>query len=132
MADQKKFVTSLVLVSIIGLCVAAIKAPEEKKRNLKVLPRNISNEKLDSIMHSYNIALGVKCNFCHVAAKNAIDSLDFASDAEPMKANARKMMRMVIDLNKNYFWFNRNDTAEYLNTVKCKTCHRGAEFPPED
>jgi hypothetical protein len=60
------------------------------------------------------------------------DSLDFASDAEPMKENARDMMRMVIEINKNNFYFDKNIQPEYLNTVTCKTCHRGEHFPPED
>ena len=88
--------------------------------------------KLDSIMQTYNIALGVKCNFCHVPMKNIPDSLDYYSDADPMKENARKMMVMVIDINKKNFNFYPEIRPEYLNTVTCKTCHRGEAFPPED
>ena len=38
-------------------------------------------------MQTYNKALGVKCNFCHVPVKGFIDSLDYVSDTEPMKEN---------------------------------------------
>ena len=49
-----------------------------------------------------------------------------------MKENARDMLRMTIDINKNNFYFDKNIQPEYLNTVTCKTCHRGEPFPPED
>ena len=128
---KKKIIVTAILVAIVSLGVAAVTAPKNKFRNLKVLPKDISDAKLDSIMQTYNIALGVKCNFCHVPVKNITDSLDYASDKEPMKENARDMMRMVIDINKKYFNFDNNQQPEYLNTVTCKTCHRGEPFPPE-
>ena len=129
---KKKLLATIVLVALVSAGVAAVNAPKNKFRNLKVLPQDISEAKLDSIMHTYNIALGVKCNFCHVPMKNIADSLDYASDTEPMKENARDMMRMVIDINKKYFHFDKNIEPEYLNTITCKTCHRGNPFPPED
>lgn len=132
MLAKKKLVTLAFLVSAVTLGMAAVNAPLQKKRNLKVLPKDISDAKLDSIMESYNKALGVKCDFCHVKVKGTADSLDFASDAEPMKDNARRMMEMTIHLNKTYFYFNKEVEPVYLNTVSCKTCHRGEAFPPED
>ena len=119
------------LTAFVLLGVAAARVPYQKERNLKVLPKDISDAKLDSIMQTYNLALGVKCEFCHVPVKGFKDSLDYVSDAEPMKENARKMMSMVIDINKNNFWFDKNERPEYLRTVTCKTCHRGEPFPPE-
>lgn len=127
--NKVKIITSLFAFVLLG--VAAVQVPFQKERNLKVLPKDISDEKLDSIMQTYNLALGVKCEFCHVPVKGFKDSLDYASDAEPMKENARKMMLMVIDINKNNFWFNKDERPEYLKTVTCKTCHRGEAFPPE-
>lgn len=120
------------LVGLVSAGVAAVNTPINKQRNLKVLPKDISDVKLDSIMQTYNIALGVTCNFCHVPVKNIADSLDYASDAEPMKENARDMMRMTIHINKTNFYFNKEEKPEYLHTVTCKTCHRGEPIPPED
>ena len=132
---KKKLLATIVLVALVIAGVAAVNAPKNKFRNLKVLPQDISGAKLDSIMHTYNIALGVKCNFCHVPYNKLNfglkDSLDYAADTEPMKENARDMMRMVIDINKKYFHFDKNIEPEYLNTITCKTCHRGEPFPPE-
>lgn len=132
---KKKIIVTTTLVAIVSLGVAAVTAPKNKFKNLKVLPTDISDAKLDSIMESYNIALGVKCNFCHVSYSKLNfamkDSLDYASDKEPMKENARDMMRMTIEINKNHFYFDKNERPEYLHTVTCKTCHRGEPFPPE-
>ena len=132
MLHKKKIFVFATLSLFVWLGVAAVKPKFQKDRNLKILPKDISDAKLDSIMQTYNIALGVKCNFCHVPVKNIKDSLDYASDAEPMKENARDMMRMVIDINKNNFYFDKTERPEYLHTVTCKTCHRGEHFPPED
>ena len=119
------------MVVLVVISVAATKAPYVKERNLKVLPKDISDAKLDSIMQTYNVALGVKCKFCHVPMKNMADSLDYASDAEPMKKNARDMMTMTININKTMFYFDKNERPEYLHTVTCKTCHRGEAFPED-
>ena len=130
---QIKTVSTLFsITAFIILGVAAVGSSDTKDRNLKVLPKDISDAKLDSIMQSYNIALGVKCDFCHVPMKNIKDSLDYASDLEPMKEDARKMMRMTIKINKENFYFDKKQKPEYLHTVSCKTCHRGEPFPPED
>ncbi len=131
MPNKNKIIVTLSFLAFVTLGVAAVKAPQE--RNLKVLPKDISDEKLDSIMESYNKALGVKCEFCHVKSKVYPGTdIDYRSDAEPMKENARDMMRMTIEINTNHFYFNKNIKPEYLNTITCKTCHRGEAFPPED
>lgn len=131
MLHKKKIVAFTILTFFVVVGMAAVKI-NQKERNLKVLPKDISDAKLDSIMQTYNIALGVKCNFCHAPMKNFPDSLDYASDANSMKENGRSMIELVIDINKKYFNFYPDVRPEYLNTVTCKTCHRGEAFPPED
>lgn len=131
MPNKNKIIVTLSFLAFVILGVAAVKAPQE--RNLKVLPKDISDEKLDSIMQTYNKALGVKCEFCHVKSKVYPGTdIDYRSDAEPMKENARDMMRMTIEINTNHFYFNKSIKPEYLNTITCKTCHRGEAFPPEN
>jgi nitrate/TMAO reductase-like tetraheme cytochrome c subunit len=71
-------------------------------KNLQILPKDISDHDLDSVMHHFSASLGVKCNFCHVVNEEA-KKLDAASDDKPEKNIARKMMLMSIDINKNYF-----------------------------
>jgi len=100
-----------------------------QERNLKVLPKNISNEKLDSVMNSFEHALGVKCNFCHAKSKNDPEKLEYASDDKPEKEIARKMMIMTNDINKKYFNFNDTEDPEIIQSVNCLTCHRGEPHP---
>lgn len=126
---RNKFLVLAGMTAFVILAVAAVQAPQQKERNLQVLPKDISDQKLDSIMESYNKALGVKCEFCHVKKKIFPGDMDYAADTEPMKEEARKMMRMTIEINKNNFWYNKSDQPEYLKTVTCITCHRGEPFP---
>jgi hypothetical protein len=87
------------------------------------------------MMHAYTRALNVSCEFCHLPAKKdmfsiaaAPDSLDFSLD-NSMKENARRMIRIMIDINKKYFYFDSTKRPEYLNVVSCNTCHRGNPSP---
>jgi Photosynthetic reaction centre cytochrome C subunit len=135
MAHNQKTITLITLVSLAVMATAATITTGKKYKNLKVLPQDISERKLDSIMGAYTKALKVSCDFCHVPPKKdtfsitpVTDELDFALDNE-MKENARKMMRMTIDINKNYFYFNSTVKPEYLNVISCNTCHRGNPYP---
>jgi hypothetical protein len=130
--NNKKVLTMLVLGAMVIVGVAAVKPSHQNERNLKVLPNDISDQMLDSFMHSYNRALGVECNFCHAGFNGNKNNLDFASDGEPMKENARKMITMMIDINKRYFWYDTTKAPVYLNAVACYTCHRGQEMPPDN
>lgn len=128
---SKKIITLFALGALVVLGVAAVKAPSGPHKNLQVLPKDISEQKLDSIMESYTKALGVGCSFCHSEVKNFPDSLDFAIDEKPMKEDARKMMRMTIEINKNNFYYDKAERPEYLKVVTCKTCHRGEAYPAD-
>ena len=136
MYPGKKTITvaSFMAFIVLGGTIAKNSA-SRPPRNLKVLPKDISDAKLDSIMGSYNKALGVNCDFCHAKPNSLIfgakDSLDFASDKNTMKENAREMMHLTIDINEKYFYFNKEIKPVYLNTVTCITCHRGEPMPNE-
>ena len=132
MKENKKIVIIFSIVAFVSAGMALPSPFKSKGKNLTILPKDISDRKLDSMMKTYTVALGEQCNFCHVAQKDSPDSLDYASDADPMKGNARKMMLMVIDINKTYFYFNTTVKPVYLNTVTCKTCHRGEPIPKEN
>jgi hypothetical protein len=143
------------IISIFLFQAFSIKDPEFK--NLKILPKDISEHALDSVMHHFSRSLGVKCNFCHV--NNGPKDWDFASDDKPEKGIARKMMLLAIDINKNYFTememdhdmdstqnnpadsmehnineqkkdaTGMNDSKYMLVSVTCYTCHRGEPHP---
>jgi hypothetical protein len=125
----KQLLTVIILVLLVAGGLAAVRAPKDGFKNLKILPSDISQSKLDSIMESYNKALGVSCNFCHSAVANFPDSLDFAADENKMKENARDMMRMNIYINKTWFYFDKTERPEYLKVVNCMTCHHGEAYP---
>jgi Photosynthetic reaction centre cytochrome C subunit len=131
MIQFRQFITFTGIILFVVLGIAATHLSQDKSRNLKVLPKDISDEKLDSIMNSYNKALGVKCNFCHNTIKNIPDSFDYAADENPMKEEGRKMIRLNIQVNKDYFYFDSLQRPEYLKVVTCITCHRGDPMPAD-
>jgi Photosynthetic reaction centre cytochrome C subunit len=137
MVAKKQFITLAVISILVISGIAATRMPVNKARNLKVLPADISDNMLDSIMNAYNKSLGVGCDFCHSNAKPSpflgakTDGLDYASDDKHMKEEARKMMRLTIQLNKDYFYYDSLQRPEYLKVVTCYTCHRGDPFPAD-
>lgn len=132
----KAIILSLFILFAIAGIAATISEPSIY-RNLKVLPKDITPRQMDSIMGSYNKALKVNCDFCHIKPKKnpfvAVqpDRIDFALD-NPMKEEARRMIRLQIDINTKYFnndISNKGKRPEYLNVVSCNTCHRGNPYP---
>jgi transcriptional regulator of met regulon len=97
-------------------------------KNLKVLPNDISKAQLDTIMHRFNAALGVKCNFCH-AFKDG--KPDFPSDEKKEKDIARYMLHMTSEINIKYFNFENSAKPDTISVVKCVTCHHGNPHPDE-
>ncbi len=126
--QKRKLIVMIGLAGLVILAVSATRLPGGQYRNLKVLPQDISEQKLDSIMHSYNYALGVDCEFCHAKKNNQLDP---ESDANSMKENARSMIRLTMDINQTWFRYDTLVHPAYLNTVACYTCHRGEEMPPD-
>ena len=97
-------------------------------KNLQVLPKDISNEDLHKIMDQFNQSLGVRCNYCH-AQKDTSRHLDFASDSNHVKDGARYMMRMTMQINKDYLQVKQPLIGDSTLVVTCYTCHRGSPFP---
>jgi len=127
--NQLKTLVGISIFVVIG--ISATKMSALKHKNLKVLPKDISEKKLDSLMDHYTKALAVTCDFCHSASKEKPDSLDFASDDKLMKEEARKMIRLTFQLNKDYFYTDKTIKPEDIKTVSCNTCHRGDAFPAD-
>ena len=133
MHRYKKIMIFLSLAAFMFIGIAATAPqddPKPPKRNLKILPKDISKEDLHNIMEGYSDALGVKCNFCHAPSKDPNQKWpDFASDEKPEKNIARKMMKMTEKINKKYFSFNKNPQGEMIPSVTCGTCHHGSQHP---
>lgn len=129
---NKKITVVICLAIAVTISIAASEPPQDQpKRNLKVLPKNISHEDLDKVMDSWKDALGVKCNFCH--AGKEVDGkfkLDFASDEKPEKETARNMYKMTGKINKKMFNYKpSSETKDAVPPISCITCHNGKPHP---
>ena len=79
---------AVLTLMIAAGCLSAqeTKAPAPTPKNLKLIPA--TGVDLMDVMRGFNEALGVQCTYCHVAG-------DFASDDNPLKETARKMITLV-------------------------------------
>jgi hypothetical protein len=125
---KKKISVACTLVTLVILGIAAATPPAPIYKNLKVLPKNTTHEELDSVMHLFNTALGVRCNFCHGPSKDNPRKTDFAADNKPEKEIARDMMRMTTRINKKFFNYKPNQEHP-VPPVGCVTCHHGSPHP---
>lgn len=93
-------------------------------QNLQVLPKDTPRQQLTQIMRGYMQAVGAQnCSYCHTE-----DLAQRASDDNPKKGIARKMIQMTMDLNKTLVGIG-TPAADGAPKVTCFTCHRGAAKP---
>lgn len=133
MFPGKKFVITLSLLSAVVLVSTTSmkqnKAAEEKFKNLKVLPKNITKKQLDEVMENWELSLGVRCSFCHMRNEET-KRMDWALDGKPEKEMARKMYKMTADLNKKYFDAGKDSIGMVMQVgVNCNMCHNGNAHP---
>ena len=68
-------------------------------------------------------ALGVSCGSCHARG-------NFASDANPRKLAARRMLELTTTINRQFFPDYKPVAGESrLGRVTCFTCHQGDTRP---
>ncbi len=94
---------------------------QEAPRNLQVLPKEWTRQQVIQVMRSFTAALGARCSDCHVED-------DDASDAKPMKEQARSMMRMTMAINDDHLAALPGRDEPNVR-VTCITCHRGVPRP---
>jgi len=92
---------------------AGPKLAEEEFKNIQAL-KGIPADQVIPSMQFIAASLGVECEFCHVAHANEKD------DKKP-KVTARKMINMMMAINKDNFEGHRE--------VTCYSCHRGSKDP---
>lgn len=92
------------------------KTAAEAYKNIQILKDIPASELIPTMLFIRN-SLGVACSHCHVSGK-------FEADDKQTKQTARKMLQMVIDINKNSFI--------PQGKVNCNTCHRGQEKPQSE
>jgi len=89
---------------------------------VKVL-RGLTVPQFELEMQLMNQALGVGCAHCHT--RN-----NFASEENPRKAAARRMIEMTQAINKQFFSDYRPEAeSSRFGKVTCFTCHQGSEKP---
>src|SRR6266436_3563620 len=92
---------------------AGPKLAEEEFKNIQAL-KGIPADQVIPSMQFIAASLGVECEYCHVAHANEKD------DKKP-KVTARKMINMMMAINKDNFEGHRE--------VTCYSCHRGSADP---
>ena len=98
---KKIYLSALAVLCLLFAISATIPKPENTDdddgfKNLKVLPKDISEDALDSLMDNFCVSLGVKCGFCHARnADTTIHRLDCSLDTKDEKEAARSMMQMT-------------------------------------
>jgi len=117
---------STVLACLLGAVPAAAQIPDEFS-NVQILPKDIPKQQMVEIMRSFSMSLGVRCEFCHVAAvEGSLEGMNFATDEREAKKVARNMMRMSDVVNK---YMRDESGVQAPARVRCMTCHRGVLAP---
>src|SRR5258708_11894102 len=89
------------------------KVAEEEYKNIQAL-KGIPADQVVPSMQFIAASLGVECEYCHVARA-------FEKDDKKPKVTARKMIGMMMAINKENFEGHRE--------VTCNSCHRGSPDP---
>lgn len=112
----------------------------DKFENLKVLPKDITRDSLIQVMRGFSMALGVRCQFCHVVETDPAGQTNaaggsgpaertvFKSDDKVEKRTARFMLRMVDSLN-HAILPTLPERQDPPVVIVCATCHRGSALP---
>ncbi len=95
----------------LGLAAAAAAQPPPPEPSVNVQPPN---------MQAIAQALGVSCDYCHVAERGS-------GKPEPKKDIARAMIAMIRDINAKIQA--AAAPATDIEQVQCVTCHRGVPVP---
>jgi tetratricopeptide (TPR) repeat protein len=117
----------------VFLCAPHSRAQEQWRfpdsaRNLQVLPKDMGGRQLSQVMRGFTGSLGVRCNYCHVGEEGKpLSTFDFASDANPNKARAREMVRMLGDIKEHLKKI--EPSGDRPVNVSCATCHHGRPRP---
>ena len=101
---------ALVILLFLGILIP--QTAEQRFKNIQIF-KNLPAAQLDPTMAFISGSLGVRCGYCHTN--------QFDKDDKPTKVAARRMIQMVLDINKGNF--------NGQNAVTCYTCHRGNPTP---
>jgi len=105
-------------------------------QNLKVLPKEWTNQQVGALMNTFVQSLGVTgpdgpgCAFCHVANANG-RGVNAAADDKKEKEVARQMIKMTMAINGDFLKDVGVEAADAAvpEKVSCFTCHNGQKMP---
>jgi hypothetical protein len=85
--------------------------------------RGLTVHEFEAEMQLMTQALGLSCGSCHVRG-------NFASDGNPRKGTARRMLEMTKTINQRFFPdYKPAEGESRLGKVTCFTCHQGLDRP---
>lgn len=85
--------------------------------------KGLTVPQFETEMRHFVQAVGLGCGGCHTRG-------NFASDDNPKKVTARRMIEMTQALNRKYFpAFTPAEGESTLGRVTCYTCHQGDATP---
>lgn len=120
---------TLALLMAFALTAAATaQTPEPTKPGLAESPTitvltGLMVPQFEVEMRHFVQALGMNCGGCHTRG-------NFASEDNPRKATARRMIEMTRSLNQRFFpGFTPAEGETSLGRVTCYTCHQGSAQP---
>src|SRR3954470_19405476 len=118
----------LVVLSIVSALSAAVFAQQPAipamvdTPTVKVLT-GLTVPEFEAEMQLMTQALGLSCGSCHVRG-------NFASDANPRKLAARRMIELTKAVNQQFFAdYKPLEGQSRLGRVTCFTCHQGDTRP---
>jgi hypothetical protein len=79
---------------LLSLIIFIPQTAEQRFKNIQVF-KNLPATQLDPTMAFISGSLGVRCSYCHVN--------QFEKDDKPTKVAARRMIQMVLNINKGNF-----------------------------
>ena len=109
------FAAALAFIVPVGNTQTKVETAGQKFKSIKVL-NDMPADQMGKVMNMISASLGVDCKFCH-----ASNDGDYEKEGFEHKDMARKMMKMVFDLNKTQF-----DGRPEIN---CNSCHNGKSHP---
>ena len=131
---MKRFLTGVIVFATPWLVLAqgapaGGQPPPPPLTNLKIYPKDIARPELIITMQGFVRQLGVQnqggCSHCHVGTA---PQWDFASDANPRKDIARRMILMAREITAKLPDVTGKPAAQ-ITALRCASCHRGMPVP---
>lgn len=130
---KRKYVTVPCIAALFVISISRVNAAQinteqgpTTENTLKVLSNDLSEKELRAIMRTYVRETGFTCEGCHAKYPNS-EKLNYASDENPIKEEARLMIRMTNEIQKKYM--QELGSGPNAPKVSCGTCHRGLPEP---